>query len=55
MRRTNAAKMLVLYPIFLLLAALILYPLVWMFYSSFKGQRRYLRQCLRPAERILSR
>jgi multiple sugar transport system permease protein len=37
MRRTNGAKMLVLYPIYLLLAILILYPLVWMFYSSFKG------------------
>ena len=30
-------KMLVLYPIFLLIAALILYPLVWMTYSSFKN------------------
>jgi ABC-type glycerol-3-phosphate transport system permease component len=29
--------MLVLYPIFLILAALILYPLVWMTYSSFKA------------------
>ncbi len=37
MRRTNAVKMVVLYPIFLLLAAVILYPLVWMIYSSFKG------------------
>src|SRR5215217_6723678 len=39
MRRTNSMKfkMLVLYPIFLLIAALILYPLVWMTYSSFKG------------------
>ncbi len=37
MRRTNTGKMLVLYPIFLLLAALILYPLVWMSYSSFKA------------------
>src|SRR3954466_8407759 len=36
MRRTNTGKMLVLYPIFLLLAAVILYPLVWMTYSSFK-------------------
>src|ERR671910_1409879 len=37
MRRTNAGKMLIFYPIFLILAALILYPLVWMAYSSFKG------------------
>src|SRR5215203_2325187 len=37
MRRTNHGKMLVLYPIYLILAALILYPLIWMFYSSFKG------------------
>src|SRR5215216_902652 len=38
MRRTNDMniKMLVLYPIFLLIAALILYPLIWMTYSSFK-------------------
>jgi ABC-type glycerol-3-phosphate transport system permease component len=36
MRRANAFKGIVLYPIFLLLAALILYPLVWMLYSSFK-------------------
>ncbi len=37
MRRTHATKMVVLYPIFLLLAGVILYPLVWMIYSSFKG------------------
>lgn len=37
MRRTIGVKMLVLYPIFFILAALILYPLVWMTYSSFKG------------------
>ena len=38
MRRTNGVKikMLALYPIFLLIAAVILYPLVWMIYSSFK-------------------
>src|SRR5690242_1765628 len=36
MRRANAVKGIVLYPIFLMLAALILYPLVWMIYSSFK-------------------
>ena len=37
MRRNNATKGLVLYPVLLLLAALILYPLVWMIYSSFKS------------------
>ena len=37
MRRTNAVKMVTLYPIFVLLAAVILYPLAWMFYSSLKG------------------
>jgi ABC-type glycerol-3-phosphate transport system permease component len=37
MRQSNAIKGIVLYPIFLLLAALILYPLVWMIYSSFKA------------------
>ena len=37
MRRNTPVKMLVLYPIFLILAALILYPLVWMTYSSFKA------------------
>ena len=37
MRRNTPVKMLVLYPIFLILTALILYPLVWMAYSSFKG------------------
>src|SRR5919107_5716955 len=37
MRRTNAGKMLIFYPILLILTALILYPLVWMTYSSFKG------------------
>jgi ABC-type glycerol-3-phosphate transport system permease component len=37
MQRSNLTKGLVLYPIFLLIAALILYPLVWMTYSSFKG------------------
>lgn len=36
MRRPNAVKAIVLYPIFLLLSALILYPLAWMLYSSFK-------------------
>jgi ABC-type glycerol-3-phosphate transport system permease component len=37
-RRSNALKfkMVLLYPIFLLLAAVILYPLIWMAYSSFK-------------------
>lgn len=35
-RRANILKMVILYPIFLLLAAVILYPLVWMGYSSFK-------------------
>ena len=38
MRRTNPVKMLVLYPIYLILTALILYPLVWMAYSSFKDK-----------------
>jgi ABC-type glycerol-3-phosphate transport system permease component len=37
MQRKSTTKGLVLYPIFLLIAALILYPLVWMTYSSFKG------------------
>ena len=37
MRRNNAVKGIVLYPLFLLLAAIILYPLVWMIYSSFKS------------------
>ena len=37
MRRNNATKGLFLYPVLLLLAALILYPLVWMIYSSFKS------------------
>ena len=37
MQRSHASKGLLLYPIFLLLAAVILYPLVWMTYSSFKG------------------
>ena len=37
MRQNNAIKGVVLYPIFLLLAALILYPIVWMIYSSFKA------------------
>jgi ABC-type glycerol-3-phosphate transport system permease component len=37
MRQNNAIKGIVLYPIYLLLAALILYPLVWMIYSSFKA------------------
>jgi ABC-type glycerol-3-phosphate transport system permease component len=36
MRRANTTKGLVLYPVFLLIAAVILYPLVWMTYSSFK-------------------
>jgi ABC-type glycerol-3-phosphate transport system permease component len=36
MHRSNPIKGLVLYPVFLLLAAAILYPLVWMIYSSFK-------------------
>jgi ABC-type glycerol-3-phosphate transport system permease component len=36
MQRANAVKGIVLYPIFLLLAAVILYPLAWMVYSSFK-------------------
>lgn len=37
MRRNNAVKGIILYPLFLLLAAIILYPLVWMVYSSFKS------------------
>jgi ABC-type glycerol-3-phosphate transport system permease component len=37
MRQNNASKGVVLYPIFLLLTALILYPIVWMIYSSFKA------------------
>jgi ABC-type glycerol-3-phosphate transport system permease component len=37
MRRNNSVKGIILYPLFLLLAAVILYPLVWMIYSSFKS------------------
>jgi ABC-type glycerol-3-phosphate transport system permease component len=37
MRRNNTVKGIVLYPLLLLLAAIILYPLVWMIYSSFKS------------------
>lgn len=37
MRRPRVIKGLVLYPLLLLLAAVILYPLVWMIYSSFKS------------------
>lgn len=37
MRQNTVIKAIVLYPIFLLLAAIILYPLVWMIYSSFKS------------------
>ena len=37
MQRHNTIKGIVLYPVFLLIAAVILYPLVWMTYSSFKG------------------
>ena len=37
MRRNSTFKGLILYPLFLLLAAIILYPLVWMIYSSFKS------------------
>lgn len=37
MKRNNALKMVTLYPIFVLLAGVILYPLIWMTYSSFKG------------------
>ncbi len=36
MRRANAIKMVVFYPFFLLISAVILYPLVWMIYSSLK-------------------
>ena len=36
MQRTSTVKGIVLYPVFLLLAAAILYPLAWMVYSSFK-------------------
>jgi ABC-type glycerol-3-phosphate transport system permease component len=36
MQHANTTKGLVLYPVFLLIAAVILYPLVWMTYSSFK-------------------
>jgi ABC-type glycerol-3-phosphate transport system permease component len=36
MQRANTTKGLVLYPVFLLIAAAILFPLVWMTYSSFK-------------------
>lgn len=35
-RRSTLIKMGLLYPVFLLLTAVILYPLVWMAYSSFK-------------------
>ncbi|MDQ2653175.1 MAG: carbohydrate ABC transporter permease [Chloroflexota bacterium] len=37
MRRPNVIKGLILYPLLLVLAAVILYPLVWMLYSSFKS------------------
>jgi len=37
MRRTRILKMIVLYPIFLLVTASILFPLVWMIYSSLKA------------------
>ena len=37
MRRTSLLKMAVLYPFFLVISAVILYPLVWMVYSSFKS------------------
>ena len=37
MRRNTSLKGIILYPLFLLLAAVILYPLVWMIYSSFKS------------------
>lgn len=36
MRRANTITMLCLYPLFLLLTLFILYPVVWMVYSSFK-------------------
>lgn len=37
MRRNTTVKGIILYPLFLLLAAVILYPLAWMLYSSFKS------------------
>jgi ABC-type glycerol-3-phosphate transport system permease component len=37
MRRNNTVKGIFLYPLLLLLAAVILYPLAWMLYSSFKS------------------
>lgn len=37
MRRNNTVKGIFLYPLFLLLTAVILYPLAWMLYSSFKS------------------
>jgi ABC-type glycerol-3-phosphate transport system permease component len=37
MRRTRIITMIVLYPIFLLVTATILYPLAWMIYSSLKS------------------
>lgn len=37
MRRGTAIKMAIFYPFFLLISAVILYPLVWMVYSSFKS------------------
>jgi ABC-type glycerol-3-phosphate transport system permease component len=36
MRRATAVKTLAFYPFFLLISVVILYPLVWMIYSSFK-------------------
>lgn len=36
MRRATAIKAIAFYPFFLLVSAVILYPLVWMVYSSFK-------------------
>lgn len=43
MRRSNRIKMLVIYPIFTVLAVTILYPLLWMFYSSMKSNQGIFR------------
>ena len=37
MRRSKILQMILLYPVFLLVSASILYPLAWMIYSSLKS------------------
>ncbi len=52
MRRSNAVKMAVFYPIYLLLSAVILYPLIWMIYSSFKGNEDIFSSVFALPDRI---